>query len=375
MRGYALFDTAIGRCGIAWSASGITGLQLPEASDAQTRRRLARRHVGAREGEPPPGVRKVAEDIVALLHGQDVDLSRVTLDSEGVPPFHRRVYEAARQVPPGQTVTYGELAQRVGSPGSARAVGQAMGKNPFPIVVPCHRVVAAGGRIGGFSAEGGVSTKRRMLGIERGGAYAFDPELALEHLTAADRKLARVIGEVGAFRMEIEASASLFDALSKAIIYQQLSGKAAATIHARVKGLFRAPMTSERLLRTSTERLRSAGLSGSKVLSLQDLARRAKDGSLPTLKAVHRMGDDAVVEALTEVRGIGRWSAEMLLMFNLGRANVLPLGDYGIQKGFQRVFAKKELPSAAEIEARGKRWAPYRTAASWYLWRALELDA
>ena len=164
--GFALFDTAIGRCGIAWGERGVAGIQLPEAGEEETRVRMLHRFPAAGEATPPPEVQDAIEDIVALLRGEASDLSTVALDMDGVPEFHRRVYDAARTIPPGETLSYGDIARRVGAPGAARAVGQALGRNPFPIVVPCHRVLAAGGKIGGFSAQGGVATKRRMLAIE-----------------------------------------------------------------------------------------------------------------------------------------------------------------------------------------------------------------
>ena len=164
--GFALFDAAIGRCGIAWGERGVAGIQLPEAGEEETRVRMLHRFPAAGEATPPPEVQDAIEDIVALLRGEASDLSTVALDMDGVPEFHRRVYDAARTIPPGETLSYGDIARRVGAPGAARAVGQALGRNPFPIVVPCHRVLAAGGKIGGFSAQGGVATKRRMLAIE-----------------------------------------------------------------------------------------------------------------------------------------------------------------------------------------------------------------
>jgi methylated-DNA-[protein]-cysteine S-methyltransferase len=164
--GFALFETAIGTCGVAWSEAGIVGVQLPEPRDTATRARMLRRYPGAREETPPVSVRRAIEDMTRLLRGERPDLLDVVLDLDGVPEFHRRVYEVARGIPAGGTLSYGQIARRLGDPGSARAVGQALGENPFPIVVPCHRVLAADGRMGGFSAPGGVTTKVRMLAIE-----------------------------------------------------------------------------------------------------------------------------------------------------------------------------------------------------------------
>jgi methylated-DNA-[protein]-cysteine S-methyltransferase len=166
-QGFALFDTNIGRCGIAWSARGIAGVQLPEASEAKTRARLMRRYPHAREAPPPADVSRAIDAITSLLRGEACDLSAVALDMDDIPEFDRGVYEAARSIAAGATLSYGELAARVGERGLAREVGQALGRNPFPIIVPCHRILATGGRAGGFSANGGVATKLCLLTIER----------------------------------------------------------------------------------------------------------------------------------------------------------------------------------------------------------------
>jgi methylated-DNA-[protein]-cysteine S-methyltransferase len=175
VEGFTVFPTAIGHCGLAWAEQGIIGAQLPEGREPQTRARMRRRFPGLSETKPPVAVRHVADQIVSLLDGGDPDLSSVELDMTGVPDFDRRVYDVVRTIPPGETLTYGDIARRIGLPGSAQAVGQAMGRNPFAPIVPCHRVLAAGGKDGGFSAYGGISTKRRILVIE--GALADEPTL------------------------------------------------------------------------------------------------------------------------------------------------------------------------------------------------------
>ncbi|MGH3975793.1 MAG: methylated-DNA--[protein]-cysteine S-methyltransferase [Pseudonocardiaceae bacterium] len=176
MTAFAVFDTALGRCGIAWGARGIIGVQLPEASDGATRARIPRQYSDINEAPPPPAVQHAIDGIVGLLHSGTSDLSTIELDMDHVPSFHRRVYRLARTIAPGETVSYGEIAARLGAHGSARAVGQALARNPFAIIVPCHRVLATGGKVGGFSANGGTATKLRILSIE-GAPFADAPTL------------------------------------------------------------------------------------------------------------------------------------------------------------------------------------------------------
>ena len=166
MTEFALFDTPIGRCGVAWNGDAVEGVQLPEARAADTRRRLQDRFDGATEAVPPAAIRDAIDRIVASLRGEADDLVEVPLDLDALPSFQRRVFEVVRTIPAGETLSYGEVAAAAGSPGAARAVGQALGRNPFPIVIPCHRVLAAGGRIGGFTASGGTAVKERMLAAE-----------------------------------------------------------------------------------------------------------------------------------------------------------------------------------------------------------------
>jgi methylated-DNA-[protein]-cysteine S-methyltransferase len=183
---YTLFDTAIGACGIAWGENGILGLQLPEGDAEKARARLARRFPGAHESVPPPPVDGAIAEIRALLAGEARDLAGVALDMRDVGAFERHVYEIARAIPPGRTLTYGEIAARLGDKALSREVGAALGRNPFPIVVPCHRVLGTGGKTGGFSARGGVDTKMKMLQIE--GATTTDAPMLFDALPVAARK-------------------------------------------------------------------------------------------------------------------------------------------------------------------------------------------
>ena len=174
---FTLFETSIGACGVVWSARGLLGVQLPEANEHATRARVQQRFPAARAAPPPADIQRAIDGMLALLRGERRDLADVTIDDVGVPEFNRRVYAIVRKVPPGETITYGEIAERLGDKLLARAVGQAMGENRCPIVMPCHRVLAASGKSGGFSASGGVVTKLKLLTIEGaqpGGPTLFD---------------------------------------------------------------------------------------------------------------------------------------------------------------------------------------------------------
>jgi methylated-DNA-[protein]-cysteine S-methyltransferase len=173
---FAIFDTAIGRCGIVWGERGINAVQLPMGHEDKTRNRIRQRYDDIVEAPPPPGVQHAIDGMVELLAGKPNDLRDVALDLDGVPEFNRGVYDIARSIPPGKTMTYGDIAKKLGGVELSRDVGQALGRNPCPIVVPCHRVLAAGGKPGGFSANGGVVTKLKMLAIE-GAAVNHTPNL------------------------------------------------------------------------------------------------------------------------------------------------------------------------------------------------------
>jgi methylated-DNA-[protein]-cysteine S-methyltransferase len=169
-RGYTIFDTGIGRCGVAWGYSGVIGVQLPEAREIETRKRLFQLYPDARELRAPMNVEIAIEAITALLRGQAADFSDVTLDMTGIHVFNRRVYELTRAIPRGETRTYGDVAARLGAPGAVNSVAQAISKNPFMIIVPCHRVLEAGGYADNISPYGGTISKRRLLSIEGTGA-------------------------------------------------------------------------------------------------------------------------------------------------------------------------------------------------------------
>ena len=210
----------------------------------------------------------------------------------------------------------------------------------------------------------------------------FDPAEALAHLRASDPKLGVLIDKVGGFKLRLDPAPSPFESLLESILYQQLHGKAAATIHRRVREFFHGDPTPQQLLDTPDAPLRAAGLSGNKTKATRDLAAKTLDGTVPTHKAILKMPDADIVERLTEVRGIGPWTVEMLLIFRLGRPDVLPVTDYGVRKGFALTFQRisksrpleaSDLPKADVLFRRAQRWRPFRSVASWYLWRACDL--
>ncbi len=199
-------------------------------------------------------------------------------------------------------------------------------------------------------------------------------EQAIQHLTKADKVLARLIKKVGPCLWKPRKRRSPFEALVQSVAYQQLNGTAAATIFGRVKALYpgRRFPTPEDLLDTPDERLRGAGLSRAKVAAIKDIAAKTIDGIVPTSRTIARMDDADILNQLITIRGVGPWTVEMLLIFKLGRADILPATDYGVRKGFALTYQLKDLPTPAELLAHGEKWRPYRSIAAWYLWRSLD---
>ena len=202
----------------------------------------------------------------------------------------------------------------------------------------------------------------------------FDLAEALEYLAARDECLKRLIDETRSFQLDVEEARSPYEALLRSIAYQSISGKAAATIFGRITALGGngRPPTPEKMLQLRTPALRKAGLSGAKILAMKDIARKTLAGVVPTLEQAHAMSDEALVERLVSVRGVGAWSVEMFLIFRLGRPDVLPIHDLGVRKGWSITYGMKHMPTPKELLAFGERWRPYRTVASWYMWRAFE---
>jgi 3-methyladenine DNA glycosylase/8-oxoguanine DNA glycosylase len=205
-------------------------------------------------------------------------------------------------------------------------------------------------------------------------ALPFDLAEAVSQLSAKDEKLARLIADCATFQIKMDGRLSPYEALLEAIAYQSISGKAAATIYGRIKALGGngRPPSPEQMLGLRKPVLRKAGLSGAKILAMKDLARKTIEGIVPTLEEAHKMSDEELVKRLVTVRGVGAWTVEMFLIFRLGRPDVLPIHDLGVKKGWSITYGKKHMPTPKELLAFGEQWRPYRTVASWYMWRAFE---
>jgi 3-methyladenine DNA glycosylase/8-oxoguanine DNA glycosylase len=206
-------------------------------------------------------------------------------------------------------------------------------------------------------------------------ALPFDHQKAHAHLSGIDKKLARLIAQVGEFQFKLDECDSVYESLLEAITHQSIAGAAARVIFGRIMALGtdgKCP-TPQELLRARSPKLRKVGLSHAKIAAVRDLARKTIDGVVPTIEAAENMSDEELVERLISVRGIGAWTVEMFLIFRLGRPDVLPVHDYGVQKGYAITYGKKTIPKPKELAAFGERWRPYRSVASWYMWRAVGL--
>jgi len=226
-----------------------------------------------------------------------------------------------------------------------------------------------------FLGYNGVSFMKKRAASKKP-RFAFSPEEALAHLRARDAVLAAAIDQVGLFALELKTVDSLFEAMMQSIVYQQLNGRAASTIHGRVIAQLAphgGPVPGA-VARVPDATLRGAGLSANKLLAVRDLARKCLDGTVPTLREAHTLPDDELVARLTQVRGIGPWTVHMLLIFTLGRPDVLPTGDYAIRSAFKRLYRKRRDPTPEAIIHHARKWQPYRSVASWYLWRSLDTE-
>jgi len=370
-------ETVLGGWRVTGTADGLTGVALERAEPDPAAARPP--------ATPMPWFSDAADRIRRHLAGEPVtydDLPRVVPSR----PFEARVHAALARVRWGETITYGELAERAGSPGAARAVGAVMARNPLPLVIPCHRVLPAGGGLGGFSAPGGTATKFRLLHLEDAhpgspavGAVASlgEPlmaDAAHHWLASIEPRLAPLLERHGVWRPTPRFPSQPFAALAQAVVYQQLAGAAAAAIFRRLQGLFHvsedAFPTPEELAAKSLTELRGPGLSAAKAGTLLALARRAgADGDLGA--AFLEDGPwDRVADALLSIRGVGPWTVEMFGIFHRGHPDLLPVGDLGIRRAAGQLFGDGREMTTARLARLGQRWRPFRTVVTWHLWRS-----
>ena len=378
---WAIFPVANAFCGIAWCERGVTHFLLPEITTARMQKEL---QLVTAQREPaqkmPAWIARLIRQIAAHLKGKAQDFSAIPVFIEKATPFMRAVYDAARRIPAGEVVSYAELARRIKKPGAVRAVGTALGKNPVPLIIPCHRIIAASGKLGGFSAQGGLDAKKMLLHCE--GVSVEKPQLMASaaqwragvRFLLQDKQFRQLHKQVGEFAFQPQHNAEPLDVFIQAIVSQQLSTKVATTIFERVNQLVskRGKPCAKTLLSLPDATLRGAGLSGMKVAYLKDLAQHALRGELPSLAEAKAMSDEQLVRCFTAIKGIGRWSVEMYLIFDLGRADIFPVDDYGIRKAIMQLHNLAELPPAKAMAQYGEAWKPYRSIASLYLWRLLD---
>jgi methylated-DNA-[protein]-cysteine S-methyltransferase len=378
---FALLETPFGPTGLEWSAAGVTRLVFGRTPDV-LRERLASR--GAEESQRPPRfVRETMARLQAHLLGRPQDFASIPLDFAGSSPLFRQVEAALRRTPAGATVEAEALTAQLGLEGGSARLRRLLARNPIPILLPAHRILGAEGLLGAWG--GGEGVHERLLALEGtaqpllhaadGAPVPARVEEALAHLKRQDARLGELIEQVGPFRLTLRQGHSPYEALARSIVGQQITGRAAQAILARLATVFgtRGVPSPERIRTATDKKLRAAGLSGGKARAFRDLAAHALSGDVPSWAVLRRWPNERILSTLTEIHGIGQWTVEMVLLFRLGRPDVLPLGDYGVRKGYGQVFSRGRMPTARELQRRGWRWRPFRSVASWYLWRALEL--
>jgi|GEM_PF-120049 len=365
--------TPIGRMGVEVEGGKVVALWLPQIKAPPATRGV----------KPDALTQKAFAQIGGFLAGKRKAFD-LPLEIRGT-DFQKRVWQALCAIPYGQTASYGEIAQAIGQPKAARAVGMACNANPLPLVVPCHRVVAGGGRIGGFASGGGV--KEKLLAVE-GSLSALKPNLApavpakspskprprylhasptaREHLAKADPKLAAAIAKIGPLGRRA-VGGDVFASLIDSIVSQQISGYAAQAIGARLAKLWGNP-TPRKLLKIPVEKLRACGLSQRKVEYILGATQAAVERRID-FEALWELDDAQVIEKLSSLRGIGVWTAQMLLLFTFGRTDVLSYLDLGIRNGLAKLHGPRAVASEKAFARYRKLYSPHGSVASLYLWQ------
>lgn len=378
----AVFASPIGEIGIGVSRGGLARVILGRAGERRVAERLAHEGFDSSSRNVARSANAIAKRMAAHLSGHMDDFLDIPIDYANTPPFFVDVFEALRRVAAGETVAYAELARRAGRPQAARAVGSAMRRNRVPIVVPCHRVVPSDRSLGSFSAGDGPPTKAKLLSIEGAttGAGAREPRerrapSAVRALARKDALMRRCAHRWGSPEFVGREPADLLESACHAVVGQQLAPSAARSIWGRV--LDAQPgrrLEAKRIVEAGETPLRRAGLSGAKARAVLGLADARLRGRLGRRRTGEPISDESLEQALLRVPGVGPWTVQMVLIFGLGRLDIWPVGDYGMRRGLARVLGTDEVPSARDCERLGDAWRPYRSIASYYLWRIAEAD-
>ena len=378
---FVVLDTPLGPCAVEWSDIGLQRLAFGREAEARRQRLTAQGVVEAKH--LPRFVGGAVGRLRKHLSGLPQDFGSVPVDLSGVSPSMRTVADLLRQMPPGATAEMGTVTARLAFPGGEPQLRRLLARNPLPVLLPGHRLLGQEGLLGAWG--GGEALQERLLGLE---SMAHPPlydkagqptmprvEEALAHLQRRDPRLGGLLKQVGPYRLALRRGHTPYEALARSIVGQQISGRAAQAILLRLAVVFGTPGVPppERIRQAADRTLRAAGLSAGKARAFRDLAAHALAGEVPGWNVLRRWPDERILATLTRIHGIGQWTVEMVLLFRLGRPDVLPLGDLGIRKGYACTLGRGRMPSTRELQRRGWRWRPFRSVASWYLWRALEL--
>ena len=374
---FSFYESVLGKCALVWGGEGVLRNFLPFESPSETQNEVLHEFAEAVETGLNKEMQKVVSKLRLAISGAKVDFNDVLINKSNWSPFNKKIYEYTQSIPTGSTTTYGFLADAIGHPNAFRAVGTALGKNPLPIIIPCHRVLGRDGSLRGFSASNGIITKQILLRLEgcevQPPFIGYDPLESSDFLAKSDPRLAKLIKLVGPPCINIPRKVQIFEPLSRAIISQQISVKAAQSISRKLTEEFgkkNGNLDIERIFKARHEKLKACGLSENKALYLKELAKHARDKQLPSGEELKCMSNSEVVDSLTKLKGVGKWTAEMILIFQFGRADVLAVDDLALRKGHGILLGKKNHESSREqLETYAKRWRPYRSAGCWYLWR------
>lgn len=369
---FAIAQCTLGALLVAATGKGLCHIALGDDADALLRElqdRFPKADLIGGDAEFDGWVARVIGFVETPAIGLDLPL-----DIRGT-AFQQRVWAALRSIPAGSIVSYADVAVHLGLPKSVRAVASACAANTLAVVIPCHRVLRSDHSLSGY--RWGLARKQALLQRE------FKPHLpdhlrtpANEHLAGSDAAWFALICKVGPCELAQKAGREPYEALIRSVAYQQIHGRAAEAILGRFLALFPgqdfpAPAA---VLSIDESRMRACGFSAGKASTIREIAQKTLDGVVPSRKEAERLGDDELIARLTTLRGVGRWTVEMLLMFTLVRPDVLPVDDFGVREGWRVLKGLGQQPGPKALGEIGRAWAPYRSTAAWYLWRALELS-